>query len=289
MDKKINYEEIQHPRISRKKSYFDLIQRVKVNQSILQPEKRRHPVVQQTVGSIKIADLNHKKSQGLKYRNNAGIDFQKLKEFPWSLYNAEPTQLSEIQDDWLLKKINEANCVDQVTKKLSTSFLGRILKKAKILEEENDEIKFSVELKEHGEKVEFIPEEEFKKLNESYVKNGVARADQLNVSKKESTKKHVFIREPTFYEDSSATQFSIVSGSSADLAHHKSSSSLSSILGFSRDSEESFEIFHKIPRSRSFSNVRVSDSNERFKIDDQPSEFSFKKELINVDKFKYSK
>lgn len=178
-DVKINELAPQHPRVSKKKSYYNLIERAKMNQSLEEIESE-HPTVRKTVGSIKITDVEF--SEGDYEVNHeempSDIIFEERPNFPSYLFDVKPTEIDEITDGDLIKSIkNECKLFKLSTTKKKFDRLNIIMKKLfpKVVTQE-----VTIEKSILNRPNELLPVEEFEKLQERYLREGIIPDSQFS-------------------------------------------------------------------------------------------------------------
>ncbi|KAK0085025.1 hypothetical protein PV326_006053 [Microctonus aethiopoides] len=273
-DVKINKLAPQHPRVSKKKSYYNLVERAKINQSLEEIESE-HPTVRKTVGSIKITDVEF--SEGDYEVNHeempSEIIFEERPNFPSYLFDAEPTKFDEITDGDLIKSIeNEFKLFKLSATKKKIDLLNITMKKLfpKVVTK-----RVTIEKSISNRPNELLPVDEFKKLQERYLREGIIPDSQFN---NEHEFEDIKSRLPQDY--------------SGNKSHLYQNPHLQKIIDNLNSSTGSDELSHA-----NQSNERSSDekprksilhsnnySKDRFEIDQVFSDFSLQNKTISMKK-----
>ncbi|KAH0560401.1 hypothetical protein KQX54_004180 [Cotesia glomerata] len=174
-------EEIWRPRVTKKKSFFDLVQKIKIEPEIYDTVNN-YPVVRESVGSTELVDFGYLKfnDDTLESEVSSSRSSDSLSEFPWKLLKAEPTKLHEIKSSWFFNACSEDG------RDLSCSYVTRLkLFLRKLFLSNNPLKKLFTRLQDDREETHhgILPVDEFKNLQDKYLREGVVTDDDLNFDK----------------------------------------------------------------------------------------------------------
>ncbi|KAK0169073.1 hypothetical protein PV327_002819 [Microctonus hyperodae] len=178
-DVKVNELVPQHPRVSKKKSYFNLIERAKINQSLEEIEIE-HPIVRKTIGSIKITDVAFSEADyEVNYEEMpSDIIFEERPNFPSYLFDAEPTRIEEITDSDILKSID--NELELLSLSKTRKKIDRLNVAVKKFFPKNITKEVPIEKSIMNRPNDLLPVEEFQNLQERYLREGIIPNSQFN-------------------------------------------------------------------------------------------------------------
>lgn len=186
-----NFElEVRHPRVARRTTYFDVIERVEFS-DVISEIQIEHPHVRKTVGAIKVADLRLPNVlDTAKSVSSLSGSIIAVKEFPWYLLEAEPTQIEEIGDagDYdLLAKLAEGNLVSTI---IITRQRRRLYIRQRPPQKNIYQACWQGKIQPRKSKVtfakkEFLPIEEFQRLHELYIEKGIIESDKPYIQDEE--------------------------------------------------------------------------------------------------------
>lgn len=172
-------EQLSHPKVTKKKTYFNLVERIKIDQEIYDTVVC-HPVVRESVGSTQLVDFEY-----LKFKDDNESEISSLSSdisciFPWELFRAEPSKLHDIKSTWFLNA-----CIEELEDS-SHSFVKRFkLFVEKLFRFKNPLKKICTCAKANQDEgyVGILPVEEFKNLQDKYLREGIVTHDDLNFDK----------------------------------------------------------------------------------------------------------
>lgn len=175
-------EEIWRPRVTKKKSFFDLVQKIKIEPEIYDTVNN-YPIVRESVGSTELVDFGYFKFNDrvrLESEVSSSGSSDSLSAFPWELLKAEPSKLHEIKSSWFFNACSEDG------RDLSWSYVTRLklfLRKLFLLN--NPLKKLFTRLQDDKEDTHhgILPVDEFKNLQDKYLREGVVTDDDLNFDK----------------------------------------------------------------------------------------------------------